>query len=389
MKISAFFLAFIISFSINLSSYGIEEVILDVNDEIYDSSNSYRDEKNKSCKEKTLQEKIVDIKAREINDTNKTTYLLEEILTVKPKNSILDSAHFFGYYRSDLNVNIDSDNTSTGYNYTEITAGVNGKFKDGKTFYEARLRFTPQSDYSFIQYMPANLYIANTSIPHHTVIVGNTRTPVGHEGALSVTLLPFIMRSQIARNFGNTRKVGVRIKGKYDYIDYDIGGYSSESYFKKFFPGAEFSGWATVKPFGKRTKFGELKLGGGITAGQNGTDYFVSGAYLGYEYKNFTADFEWAKADGYNGAIEISTNKAEGFYSTIGYKITPKLQAVARYDQYTPNLNYPNDIRREYSAGFNYFIKGQALKLMLNYVFCQRDLFEDSHRLMLGTQILL
>ena len=37
----------------------------------------------------------------------------------------------------------------------------------------------------------------------------------------------------------------------------------------------------------------------------------------------------------------------------------------------------------------NYFIKGQALKLMLNYVFCQNDLFEDSHRIILGTQVIL
>ena len=30
-------------------------------------------------------------------------------------------------------------------------------------------------------------------------------------------------------------------------------------------------------------------------------DFFVSGAYIGYEYKKFFSSFEWAQADGSNG----------------------------------------------------------------------------------------
>jgi hypothetical protein len=66
----------------------------------------------------------------------------------------------------------------------------------------------------------------------------------------------------------------------------------------------------------------------------------------------------------------ISTNKAEGLYTTLAYRITPKIQVVGRYDQYRPNLNISDNMQKEYSAGINYFIKGQALKLMLNYVYC-------------------
>ena len=202
--------------------------------------------------------------------------------------------------------------------------------------------------------------------------------------------MPFVARAQIARNFGNSRKVGLRIKGNYDLVEYDIGGYSSDTYFRNFFPGTEFSGWLTLKPLGKTDgRYGKLKLGGGLSAGRNNISYAVSGVYAGYEYKNFFADFEYSYADGYNGAKRISSNQAEGFYSTIGYKITPKLQFVTRYDQFIPDRNKSNDIRREYSAGVNYFIKGQALKIMLNYVFCQNDLFKDSHRIILGTQLIL
>ena len=85
----------------------------------------------------------------------------------------------------------------------------------------------------------------------------------------------------------------------------------------------------------------------------------------------------------------MTSNKAEGLYTTLGYRITPKVQLVARYDQYRPNLDSPNNMQKEYSAGINYFLKGQALKLMLNYVFCQNQAKDDSHRIMLGTQIML
>lgn len=326
----------------------------------------------------------------QVINTNKTNYLLEEALTLRPEKGFVETVHFLGYYRGGLTMDFTDGDEDLTYDFNSIQAGINGKFKDDKTYYEARLRFNPQHDHSFLQYMPANIYVARHISPNNTVFVGHTRTPVGYEGGMSMTYIPFITRSQISRNFGNVRKLGVRVKGKYDLVEYDLGGYSSDTYFRSFFPGTEFSGWVTLKPLGKTDgKWGNLKLGGGLTTGKNDIDYTVSSAYTGYEYKNLEAIFEYAYADGYNGAKKLTSDKAEGFNATLAYKITPKVQAVARYDQYIPNRDFKDDIRREYSAGLNYFIKGQALKLMLNYVFCQNDMREDSHRIIVGTQILL
>ncbi len=373
-------------FTISPSS-AIEEVLLDVDD-----NNAPRQKINKVFEEDdeyTLYEKIQDIKAKEVKDTDSSAYLLDGILTKKFESGPIETMHLFGYFRGAVDMDVSANGDSI-YDFNAIQAGINGKFRGGQNFYEARFRFDPVDGYSFLQTLPIDIYVANASIPHHTIILGNTRTPTGYEGSRSDSIIPLVARAQISRNFGNTRKVGLRVKGNYDLIEYDVGGYSSEAYFRSFFPGAEFAGWVNFKPLGKtKGKYGELKLGGGITAGQNDTNYFVSGVYAGYEYKNFMANFEWASANGYNGARGISTNHAEGFYSTIGYKITPKLQIIGRYDHYMPDKNFSNDIRREYTAGVNYFIKGQALKLMLNYIFCQNDLFEDSHRILLGTQILL
>lgn len=394
MKVFCKFFLILMIFFIPTISFAIEEVVLDIDGEISDLKPKdviEDDEWYFDMGGKTLREKLEEIRQKELTNTSKSTYLFEEILTKRFENSPVETMHVFGYYRGNLQMNFYPNDNDLGYDFNDIDFGINGKFKNQKTFYEARLRFNPQNDYSFLQFLPSNMYIATTVIPNHTLIVGNSRTATGVEGSKSSTLLPLVARSQISRNFGNTRQLGVRLKGNYNFLEYDLGGFSSDTYFRKFFPGSEFAGWVTLKPFGSKnkSKYGNLKIGSGITAGKNDIDYFVTGAYLGYEYKKFFADFEWAKADGYNGARGISSNKAEGFYATAGYKITPKVQLVARYDQYKPNLSKASDIRREYSTGINYFIKGQAIKMMLNYVFCQNDLLEDSHRIILGTQFLL
>lgn len=385
MKIITKLLLIFSFFGIILPSYAIEEVLLDISGESSESHASVS-----KVAQKSLKEKIDEIKAKEVYDTSKKHYLLEDILTKKFEKSPIDTFHLFAYYRGNLQMNFYPTDNDLEYEYNSIDAGFNGKFKDGKSFYEAKFRFAPQDRYTFLQYMPSNLYIGTRAIPNHTIVFGNVRTPNGYEGSTSSELLPFVARSQISRTFGNTRKLGMRIRGNYSLLEYDLGGFSSDTYFRKFMPGAEFASLMSLKPLGKTNgKYGTLKIGGGITAGENNSSYLVSTAYASYDYKKFFANFEYANADGYNGSRGISRNKAEGFYTTVGYKVTPKLQILGRYDQFTPNKNNSSDIRREYSAGVNYFLKGQALKLMLNYVFCQNDCFKDSHRIVIGTQIVL
>ena len=139
-------------------------------------------------------------------------------------------------------------------------------------------------------------------------------------------------------------------------MDYSFAANSSDRYFKEFFPGAEFTGWVNFKPLGLTNgKYGKLVIGGGLSAGKNHNQYTIGGAYVGYTYKNFMANAEYSIADGYNGRVE-SDKKATGFYTTIGYKITPKIQIVSRFDQFDPNRDITGDIRREYSGGINCFI---------------------------------
>lgn len=326
---------------------------------------------------------------KKLERTSIPSYLLQDELTFKYKKGIVDRVQFYGAYQGNLSGNFERNDYDTNYDFGFGEIGVVGALKDKKTDFKFQLNLRPISGESYLNGMFSDMYIVNSAIPHHKIIVGHSRDQIGVEGGASSYTLPFAARSQIARNFGNVRALGVRVVGNYSLADYQLAVNSSDRFFHEFFPGAEFTGWVNFKPLGKTDgRYGNLIVGGGLNAGRRHENYTVGGAYVGYNYKKFAANAEYAIADGYNGR-NFSTNKATGFYSTVSYRLTKRLHVLARFDQFDPNRDISNDLRREYTAGLNYFIKGQAMRIILNYVFCDNQDREDSHRIILGTQILL
>lgn len=376
-----------------------DEVVLEVeekepiHEELNDLGFETTDEHTKIQQEKTLREKLEDIYNLEVTKFDQNNYLLTDILTKHYKdNKILESIHPFAGYNGSLLFNFNEpDSFKTNYTFNAVNAGFDGKFKDGYSDFRLLFSVSPLSSRNMIRNAFSDVYIGTNRITNHRIQLGYQRPGNGIESKRSSYQLPFVYRSQIARNFGSVRKIGARTIGDYDLIEYDIGGYSSDTYLKSFFPGGEFDGWVNIKPLGKTNgKYGKLKIGSGIQTGKRDTSYTVTGAYASYEYKRLKADFEWANANGYNGYSGHATDKhASGFYTTVRYKITPKLHVLARYDEFDPDKDIKNNNKREYTLGLNYYIKGPGLKLILDYVFCQNDSAKDSHRIMLGTQILL
>lgn len=321
--------------------------------------------------------------------TDVPSYLLKDELTFKPQRGIVSKIQFYGAYQGNLTSGWQDSDYDFGYNYGLGQVGAMGNFRNTNTDFKVAVNLRGKDGLTYMQNFFADAYIVNSSIPHHKVVVGYSRNQIGKEGGTSSYILPFATRSQIARNFGSTRALGVRLVGNYSLIDYNLAFNSSDRYFRDWFPGAEFTGWVDIKPLGRTDgRYGRLVMGGGLNAGHNKTDYTVGSLYLGYKYKKLWTHFEYGIADGYNGT-SVSTNKATGFNGTIGYKIIPQVQVIARYDFFDPNRDVSNNNRKEYTAGINYFIKGQALKLILNYVFCQNDRDRDSHRVIFATQVLL
>ena len=131
-------------------------------------------------------------------------------------------------------------------------------------------------------------------------------------------------------------------------------------------------------------------VGGGLVSGErNSTDFFVTGANVGYEYKKMWLRAEFADADGSNGGTGLTSKKRQGWYAAAGYQVTPKIELVARYDEFNQDKKISHNNRQEYSTGINYYVKGQALKLVLNYIYCKNQNTTDTHRFLVGTQLAL
>jgi hypothetical protein len=327
----------------------------------------------------------------EIERTDIPSCLLGKQLTKKFDRGPLESIHLWSAVQSGFDTTIPQrGDTDTLFNVSLINIMIDGKFRGGKEGFRIMFDPTHQHNRPFLQQFIQDLYVETTRIPHHTIMLGNSRVGVGHEGTMSPYTLPFVTRSQIARNLSNVRKFGIRVKGDYRLVDYDFGGYSSDTFFKEFFPGVEFNGMVNFKPLGMTDgRYGKLVTGGGISSGHNDLNYFLSSLYAGYEYKRFYAKFEYIHGNGSNSSSGPTTRKASGLCATLSYKITKKLEFLLRYDNYDPDEKVAHNYSREYTAGINYYLKGQALKLMLNYVFCQHQNTKDSHRILIGTQILL
>lgn len=325
----------------------------------------------------------------QIERTDIPTYLLQDELTFEFSKGPVRKAQLFAAYRGDLAATFEGADYDTNYMHDLVQLGVIGITADKNTSFLGRFNIVPHSGRSYFHDFVADAYFVNTIIPNNKILVGYSRNQVGVEGGMPLYTQPFVARAQIARHFGSTRALGVRLVGEYPLVNYSLAFNSSDRFFHSFFPGVEFTGWVNFKPLAKTDgKWGNLILGTGLNTGKNHENYTVGGAYVAYKYKRFFANFEYSIADGYNGAY-VSTNKASGFYTTLAYKITPKLQVLARADHFNPNRDLKNAAKDEYTFGINYFLKGQALKLIFNYVFCHNHNAPDSNRLIVGTQILL
>jgi len=333
---------------------------------------------------------LSDIYNLQVERNDVTSFLLKDLTTVNFENAPLESIHFWGGYIGNFNMNFGEDKYFK-YNNQVIQAGFDGKFKDDIADFRILFNMTPvtNNSRSFMQNFFSDVYIGTNKIPHHRLMLGNMYTHIGMEGGTSAYLIPFVSRSQMAKTFSPSRKLGAKLTGNWDLIEYELGGYSSDVYFHKFFPGGEFTGMVNFKPLGKTDgKWGKLVLGGGISTGRRDVSYAVTSGYAAYKYKNFTADFECSYANGYNGLYGATRTKANGYVVTLKYDLTPKIQLLARYDHFNPNRN-TSAYSNEYTAGINYFLKGQAARLMVNYVFSQKSFTVDSHRIVVATQIML
>jgi hypothetical protein len=254
------------------------------------------------------------------------------------------------------------------------------------------------------QNMMGDLYASTTIVPNNTFYIGQTRVPLGIEGSQSSLTLDLINRSQIARNYGNKRDIGLKVAGKYPFFEYYAGVYNGNAFnaLTDNNPTKDIALWANVKPFDKNKKFGEFVLGAGMLTGKGSTDYNnqynVFGTNASYKYKKAAIKFEYEFSDGFYSSrantsqttVSILNSpanvKSEGYVITGLYDFTNKLQGVIRFDLFNPSKPINKDSLKELTVGTNYFMNNNNLKFQLNYVYVDRDSGDNSQRIIAQTQ---
>ncbi len=308
------------------------------------------------------------------------------------QNSKINSVKIYFLYDGSLNFNMISHGSShSAYKFTSIEPMVKVNFNDNKSEFMFDYNLTRRLEgYSngFSERI-SKLYISHRINENQNFILGQEdRLPSSYDGSRRIMEQDLILKSQLGRTLGNARSTGIRNKAVYKYLDYDIGLYDSTRYMKDFGNGLDFTAYLMLKPFADLNEtLGNFKVGSGYNIGHNNISYNMYSLFAGYDYKKFHIHSEYANADGYNAIVE-SKNRADGFYTTLIYDITPKLSLIGRYDYFLSDRNFKNSYCQEYSAGFTYNAL-ENLKFMINYVNRNYSEKPDSNMILFATRFII
>lgn len=308
------------------------------------------------------------------------------------ENSYLSSLKASFLYEGMLTfLKTDHEGLSVNHDFSVIEPMVRARFNEEKTEALFDINLTRKlNGYSndFTQKISA-LYVSHQLTPHQKLLFGQGyRIPSTYNGSLGTMSQEFVTKSMLGRTLGDARAVGIRNFATYKYLDYDIGLYDSTRFMKDFGHGVDFTGRIIFKPFTDyNEKLGSVKIGTSYNIGEYYNSYNQYDFFLGYDYYKFHFRTEYANADGYN-AIVCSNDKADGFYTTLGYDITPKITVIGRYDYFDPNKDIGNNTMREYTAGITYKMF-KNMKIMLNFVRRDYENKRDSNMILFATRFFI
>lgn len=219
---------------------------------------------------------------------------------------------------------------------------------------------------------------------------GQFKLPFSADNLMSSAKLEFIDRSQVTEALvsrgkdvlgnNNGRDIGGVIFGSFlkhqdrFIIDYYLGGFNGQ--------GINVTEKNESKDVVGRLVLHPVKgfdIGGGY---YNGWDFLImkpdTGNFIrhrlvcemAYSWKWLTLKGEYI--NGQDGSI-----RREGFFIQSGFFVWPKkLQLLAKYDQFDPDLKKGGDASRFYIGGFNFFFNEWA-KIGLNYSFKNEEKGEE------------
>jgi hypothetical protein len=198
--------------------------------------------------------------------------------------------------------------------------------------------------------------------------LGQKKIPITEEGLRGSSQLDFVERARITRTFSDRRETGFFYKGEFGKY---VGAYASltngtssnvVNYDKALFGAARVD----IKPMAGLLvgASGGQTVGGSVNKIQrdilNGFFKYanIAGMPIGFEAEYLSA------ATGQTGKPTV---KGDGYYATVNYTIATKYQFAVRYDFINRNKDAAGNQVKTWTGGFNYLIKGNNVKLSLDY----------------------
>lgn len=218
-----------------------------------------------------------------------------------------------------------------------------------------------------------DVYMVWKKFDYANVTVGQFKTPYGYEQLASDTKLPLIERSQASDKLTLSRQIGAMVSGDFfkERLHYAAGLFNGNGTNNGTNDNDEFASVGRVS--GVVVDKAKLKLTAGANAFRTDDTGTFTGTRTGYGFdvqaRSGRFDFasEWLRTES-DPEVGAQTT-AEGWSALVGYQLVPKkLQAVLRYETYDPNTSVDANEDDVWTLGFNYFLKGDDLKLSLNYL---------------------
>lgn len=242
-------------------------------------------------------------------------------------------------------------------------------------------------------------YVQWSKFSYANVKIGQFKTPFGYEQLASDTKTMTIERSLPNDRLTFGRQIGAAVSG--DVVDkrisYSLGAYNGTGVNISTNDNDQMMWVGRVSGLAIDTKLGatSLKWSLGTNAlrtRETGTGTAFSGVRKAYGVDTQLAvgqgDLwaEWLKNE--NTTTAGVTTKSDGYSLLAAYKVTPKWQGVVRYESYDSNTAIGNTTTTVWTLGVNYLIKGDDLKLSVNYLNGdQPNGFDDGDRLLCRVQL--
>ena len=224
-------------------------------------------------------------------------------------------------------------------------------------------------------------YISWTKFPGASVRLGQFKTPFGYEQLLSDTKLYPVERALSNDLLTLGRQIGTMLYGdvadkrlSYSLAIFNGTGVNTSSNDNlKFLRVARVSGVVLdTKSGDKKVKvtaganyYSTVDKGTALTGRREGTGFDAQLIYGPTEFQ-----VEWL--EGQKHPTVGLANTARG-WSVLGvYNVTPKWQGLVRFDTYESNTAKSNTTTDEWTFGVSYLLKGDDLKLSLNYISSQQ-----------------